>query len=329
VTSDERNARRQQGDQAPDSTIVGNRVELDKKSVCDDLRANERRKQPTVRPRDAGRDSGRGRPQVGVRLPEQLSPAAAAARISRSVTTASQNATPGTYNAVDVAGGGRGPGTLILAPGSYTFCSLRLGRNAALLASGPVTINIISSVKLDNGSHVRPDSGSLSACDIKIFAGTSGKVRISRKASVQATLCAPNAKLDVTQGANLRGAFYAREVKTDRVFLDLQVCAAPTTTSSTTVTPTTTSTTSTTSGSCGNAFLDPGEECDGSAAGSFCTPQECVNCQCPTTTTTDGPAADDVELDERPGHVVDHEHVDVVVVFDDLEQLRQQRDRPG
>ena len=56
-----------------------------------------------------------------------------------------ENATPGTYNVVDVAGGGRGPGfALILAPGTYTFCSLRLGRSAALLASGPVTINIAS-----------------------------------------------------------------------------------------------------------------------------------------------------------------------------------------
>jgi hypothetical protein len=128
-------------------------------------------------------------------------------------------------------------------------------------------------VKLDNGSQVRPDSGELSACDIKIFASTSGKVRISRKAHVQGTLCAPNAKLDVTQGANLRGAFYAREVKTDRVVpRPAGVHRAAHHDARRRRTPTTTSTTSTTGGSCGNAFLDPGEQCDGSAAGSFCPP---------------------------------------------------------
>src|SRR4029078_7981189 len=100
----------------------------------------------------------------------------------------------------------------------------------------------------------------------------SANVCMSRRAALQGTLCAPNAKLDVTQGANLRGAFYAREVKTDRIFLDLQAAAAPTPTSAT-VTPTTTSTTSTTGSSCGNAFLDPGEQCDGSAEGSHCVPE--------------------------------------------------------
>lgn len=315
---------------APDSAIVGDRVELDKKSVCDALRSN------------GGEASSQCGPATPVAIPVVANLASACGFPSSLPTAcsgpdllldhdATKNATPGTYNVVDVAGGGRGPATLILSAGTYTFCSLRLGRNAALLASGPVTINVLSSVKLDNGSQVRPDSGTLSACDIKIFANTDGKVRISRKAYVQGTLCAPNAKLDVTQGANLRGAFYARDVKTDRVFLDLQVCVAPTTTSTTT-TPTTTSTTSTTATTtttvaqpttssstaapstssttststsleattstastststtsttfqCGNGVIEPGEQCDGSADSVFCTPEQCVACQCPSTTS--------------------------------------------
>jgi hypothetical protein len=93
---------------APDSTIVGNRVELDKKSVCDDLRANSAESSPQCGPATpvaipvvANLRSACGFPGdfpsgcSGPNLP-----------VGHDGTV---NATPGTYNVVDVAGGGRGP----------------------------------------------------------------------------------------------------------------------------------------------------------------------------------------------------------------------------
>jgi hypothetical protein len=164
-----------------------------------------------------------------------------------------QTQNPGTYGDVDVAGGGHGPGTLELSAGTYTFCSLTLHRNAQLLALGPVTIQVVGGIKLDNGSDVRPEASAMSPCQVRILAN-GARVRISRKASVAATLCAPNAMLELTAGAHLRGAFFANAVKTDKVTLVHETCpprstSTSTTSSSTSTSPTSSTTTTPTTGS--------------------------------------------------------------------------------
>jgi len=215
--------------------IVGNHVELDRASSCKELLA---------RPGDGVPKCGPAKP---VAIPVVADLAGACGFPSPFPTECSgtditvghdgfEERGPGSYGVVDVAGGGRGPGTLVLTGGTYTFCRLRLGRKATLLASGPVTINVIGALKLDNGSELHPASGAIGPC-VRIFANTTGKVRISRKAHVQAILCAPYGKLDVTAGANLRGAFFAGEVKSDRVVLEhVAMCVATSTSTSTSTT---------------------------------------------------------------------------------------------
>jgi hypothetical protein len=299
---------------AASSVIVAPFVDLHPASVCDEVHAN------------GGQDAPACRITQHVATPV-IADLASACGLTTPLPTscpAGQGITvghvraplvkgPGTYGAVMIAGGGHGPGTLVLTAGTYTFCSLKLGRNARLLARGPVTINVIGSIRQENGSTIGPESSG-HACDVHVFAG--GSVRISRKAHTTAILCAPHSKLELTVGAQLKGAFFANDVKTDRVKLTLEQCIAPsTTTSSSTTTSTsspattsststslastsssstspeatsTTSTSSSTSSStttntqCGNGVVDPGEDCDASSpTGAFnCQPGETCSTEC-------------------------------------------------
>src|SRR5205814_335473 len=109
----------------------------------------------------------------------------------------------GTYSRIDVAGGGAGPGSLVLTGGTYTICGdVMLRRNAQLAVRAPSVIRVLGRIKFDNGSSVGPESLSVSPCQIQIFSN-GDRVRVSRRASVQATICAPKAKLELTEGAKL------------------------------------------------------------------------------------------------------------------------------
>ena len=283
---------------ASGSRVIAPFVELDPRSVCDELLANGGQSAPACGPAQhvstpiiADVAGACGFTPLPTQCP--AGPAITVGHVKAPLVKG-----PGTYGAVTVAGGGHGPGTLVLTAGTYTFCSLKLGRNARVLARGPVTINVIGKIRLENGSTVGPETPSLDACDVHVNAGAS--VRISRKAHMTAVLCAPHSMLDLTQGAQLNGAFFANDVKTDRVKLTLQSCGGPATTTTTSTTsstapqPSSTSTTTSTtmpSTLCGNGVIDTGEECDpGSPGTAFVCPENetcsASTCLCEITPTS-------------------------------------------
>ena len=157
---------------------------------------------------------------------------------------------PGTYGAVAVKGGGGNSGTLVLQGGDYVFCSLELGRAADLLFAGAARVQVTGDVTFGNGTTVGPANGSaVGPADADLFVNGSD-VHFSRRSRVNATLCAPNAALRLTQGTRLNGTFVAKFIRADRVVAMTAPPSSSTTTSSTTTTstsqaPTTTGTTST------------------------------------------------------------------------------------
>ena len=259
--------------QAPVSRIVTDAVSLHPGSTCDALLATRGQTTPDCGPAgpvtlpiiaNVGAACGITSP-----LPTQCVGQAPGIAVGHGVT---QTKNPGTYGDVDVAGGGHGRGTLRLSAGTYTFCSLTLHRNAQLLALGPVTIQVVGGIKFDNGSDVGPEPSGASPCQVRIF--TNGtRVRISRKASVAAILCAPNALLELTVGAHLHGAFFANAVKTDKVTLVHETCpplgTSTSTTSSSTSTSPTSSTTTTPTTSSTSTSAPPTRCCLGSPGGAF------------------------------------------------------------
>src|SRR5262249_509814 len=50
---------------------------------------------------------------------------------------------PGVYGRVRVHGSSLSSGTLLLSGGTYTFCDVKVSRNAELRAQAPVTVNVV------------------------------------------------------------------------------------------------------------------------------------------------------------------------------------------
>ncbi|HZP40874.1 MAG TPA: hypothetical protein VFD84_05115 [Candidatus Binatia bacterium] len=143
---------------------------------------------------------------------------------------------PGVYGALTVMGGGT-PSTLLLSGGSYGFCSVAVARNSQLFAQGASDVSVTGDLAFGPNVAAGPASGSeLVAGDLRFFvAGTS--VQLSRISETQAHVCAPNATLQLTEGARFEGQLVADVIRTERVN------GGP---GSTTTTTTTTSTTTTT-----------------------------------------------------------------------------------
>ncbi|HZP40751.1 MAG TPA: hypothetical protein VFD84_04470 [Candidatus Binatia bacterium] len=163
---------------------------------------------------------------------------------------------PGTYGTVEVKGSPNAGVLVFDGIGDYDFCSLTIGRKAQLLfrsaVQGPVNVHVTGDVtgddvdpQLGNGSFTGPEAGSaLSPSDIHLFAN-GALVNFSRRSKVKLNLCAPNAMMSVTQGAQLTGTFVAASIHTEHV----TVISAPASTSTTTTTSTTSSTTAPPDGS--------------------------------------------------------------------------------
>jgi hypothetical protein len=147
----------------------------------------------------------------------------------------------GVYGAVSIAGGGAGPGRLILEGGDYRFCAVRLGRNARMLARGPADVHVDGDAWIDNGSHVGMLDAPEASCAIRLRID-GRRLRISRRAVVSGRLCAPAARAELRVGARLHGTLYAYAIATDRIHAGPCV-DGPTTTTTTGSIATTSSTT--------------------------------------------------------------------------------------
>lgn len=115
---------------------------------------------------------------------------------------------PGVYGQVRIMNGA----TLWLAPGEFTFCDVRMGRQARLEAQGPVSMNIDGSLRIGTDSFF----GSVFPAP-PIVAFVSGKkVRISQKGVALAKIIAPFAKGSFGRDARLEGCFCLDQAKSDK-----------------------------------------------------------------------------------------------------------------
>src|SRR5262249_4384101 len=113
---------------------------------------------------------------------------------------------PGTYEDVDVQGGGAGPGRLVLAGGDYVFCgSIRAARDAVLEVDAPSRVLVAGNLTIGQSGGVELASG-LDARDLSLFVGGT-QVTFGRVSRIDAHLCAPASTLRVVDGARLTGSF--------------------------------------------------------------------------------------------------------------------------
>ena len=114
---------------------------------------------------------------------------------------------PGVYGRLRVLNDAR----LALAPGQYVFCSVKVGRDAAIEASG-------TTVLLPNGGFFRAGNGSEvgQACgDLRVFMRGRGVVVFGRHVLAAARVCAPRAFLRLGHDNTLIGQFVADTITSD------------------------------------------------------------------------------------------------------------------
>src|SRR5262249_37353259 len=130
---------------------------------------------------------------------------------------------PGSYDEVVLMDGS----TLTLAAGTYSFGSLRAGRNVTveLLGPGSSTLDVVGDLRLSNGSALGP--GATGPTPILRVGGSQAK--FGAHVVVDAFLSAPDALLRLGLGSGFRGAFCADRLVTGRNVV-LQCAEAPPTT---------------------------------------------------------------------------------------------------
>jgi hypothetical protein len=129
-------------------------------------------------------------------------------RVTVATGTVTAPLAPGVYGAVQIFNGG----TLRLAPGDFTFCDLRTGRNATILTSGNTTINVTGKVRLANGSILGPTADS----PTPILNVLGPQVRVGAGSVMRAILSAPNALLTMGRNARFVGVFCVLRTRSDK-----------------------------------------------------------------------------------------------------------------
>ena len=131
------------------------------------------------------------------------------------------NLGPGSYGKVRVHGTSASAGSLVLTGGVYTFCDLKVGRNSQLRVQNASTVNVVGKVAFGPNSFLGPDGGSgLAASDIQFYAG-GPLVKLTRNSFSEAHICAPDAKMRLTQGGTHIGVYVASYIRTEEVILDV------------------------------------------------------------------------------------------------------------
>ena len=120
----------------------------------------------------------------------------------------SASLTPGTYGFVRVANGA----TLHLAQGTYTFCDVKMGREANIFADGPVLLQIVGNLRVGTASFFGPVPP---APPIAVYL-LGRKVRVSQNGVAIAQITAPFAKSTFGRDASFSGCFCSDQAKSDK-----------------------------------------------------------------------------------------------------------------
>lgn len=115
---------------------------------------------------------------------------------------------PGVYGDVSV----QNLATLVLAPGNYTFCTFKVGRNADVQSKN-VTVNIPDkgAFRISNESKVGRKCG-----DLTVLLQGKGGVAFGRSDFIAARVCAPESRMALGHGNTLIGQFVGDVIAADR-----------------------------------------------------------------------------------------------------------------
>jgi hypothetical protein len=118
---------------------------------------------------------------------------------------------PGSYGNLTIFPAGH----LILDPGTFAFCSAKLGKDAVVITTGgtPTTINVAGRFRLQDGGLLGPTGGTPTP-SLNV-AGTSVRVGAAN-ARLQAFLSAPNAGISIGRSGGVLGSFCAATSRTDK-----------------------------------------------------------------------------------------------------------------
>jgi hypothetical protein len=116
---------------------------------------------------------------------------------------------PGTYSRVKIGNGG----VLVLAPGTFTFCSVTAGRTATIRVTGATQsdIRVVGNMRLSNNSHFAPDTGT-PLPNLTVYGNS---LRASAGGSLTGFIAAPNAMLTLGRGGMVNGTFCSEAFRTD------------------------------------------------------------------------------------------------------------------
>lgn len=115
---------------------------------------------------------------------------------------------PGSYSALIMGSGS----IVVLDPGDYFFCDVKLVRNATLRADTGARINVTGSLRIGNGSLVSPLVG-ITPIPVNVLGRL---VRVSQGATAHIAVRAPNAKLTLGRDGTIIGCFCVDTSKTDK-----------------------------------------------------------------------------------------------------------------
>lgn len=121
------------------------------------------------------------------------------------VALGEQVISPGTYGTVSVASGA----TLVLQPGLYAFCSLKIGTGATLRAAagGPVGVTVVDELGFKNRSTLEAAGAA-----VPVVTVLGRRVRVGADTTLAGEFVLPNARLYLNSRATLNGSFCAEVV---------------------------------------------------------------------------------------------------------------------
>ncbi len=190
---------------ADGTRVIGDTVQLGNASSVDQVLANTLLQGQFVTIR-----GGRGTPPLPLATPFCPIPPIACGGIDVEVKTGETLGplAPGTYGRLHLLNAA----AITLAPGSFTFCDIKMGRNATLTTQGVAVVDVERTVIIGTASRVGPDVG-----DTPVVMNVAGKkVRVSQSAVANVAFFAPFAHISFGRDSDLLGCFCTDRAKSDK-----------------------------------------------------------------------------------------------------------------